>query len=109
MTIPRLDRFSTAAKLGIHYFKPGYYHYKYIDVRRELEEAGTEFRGLIEVAEEYGVEAGYHDHGGNIGAQVWDMANIMDTIDPKAAGYYYDLLNITQEGAASCWKSTPTW
>ena len=95
---------STAAKLNIPYFKPGYYHYKFVDVRKELEEAGTQFRGLIEVAKQYGVQAGYHNHSGNVGAQVWDMARVMDTIDPKAAGYYYDLLNATMEGGASGWR-----
>src|SRR2546429_4609612 len=31
--------FSTAAKLSIPFFKPGYYQYKMVNVRRELEEA----------------------------------------------------------------------
>ena len=95
---------STAAKLGIPYFKPGYYQYHFVDVRKELEDAGNQFRGLVKVAEECGVQVGYHNHGGNIGAPVWDMARIMDTLDPKAAGYYFDLMHATADGGASGWR-----
>ena len=31
---------STASRLSIPYMKPGYYHYKFVDVRKEVEEAG---------------------------------------------------------------------
>ena len=31
----------TAARLKIPFYKPGYYRYKFVDVRKELEAAGT--------------------------------------------------------------------
>ena len=95
---------STAAKLKIPYFKPGYYRYRFVDVRKELEDAGNQFRGLVEVAKQCGIQAGYHNHGGNVGAPVWDMSKIMDTLDPKAAGFYFDLLHATSDGGASGWR-----
>src|SRR5436305_14993018 len=39
--------FSTAAKLSIPFFKLGYYQYKMVNVRRELELFGRQFRGLV--------------------------------------------------------------
>ena len=36
----------TAHELSIPFLKPGYYHYKFVDVRREAAEAGQQFRGL---------------------------------------------------------------
>src|SRR5436853_4019497 len=36
-----------AAKHSIPFFKPGYYKYKMVNVRRELEEAAGQFRGLV--------------------------------------------------------------
>ena len=96
--------FSTAAKLSIPYIKPGYYHYKFVDVRKEAAEAGNQFRGLAKVAEECGVQLGFHNHAGYIGCQIWDIAPVIDTLNPKFVGYYYDLENATAEGAMEGWK-----
>ena len=41
---------STAAKLSIPFFKPGYYQYKMVNVRRELEVAASQFRGLVSLS-----------------------------------------------------------
>jgi sugar phosphate isomerase/epimerase len=95
---------STAGKLSIPFLKPGYYEYKFADVRKELEEAGNRFRGLVGVAEKFGVQVGFHNHAGFIGAPVWDIARIMDTLDPKWAGYYFDLQHATAEGGVAGWK-----
>jgi L-ribulose-5-phosphate 3-epimerase len=95
---------STAGKLSIPFMKPGYYRYKFVDVRKELEEAGGKFRGLVALAQKHGVQVGYHNHSGYLGAQVWDMARVMDTLDPKWAGYYFDLQNATSEGGVAGWR-----
>jgi sugar phosphate isomerase/epimerase len=95
---------STAAKLSIPYIKAGYYQYKFVDVRKELEEAGDQFRSLVQLAHEHGVQVGFHNHSGNLGAPVWDIARVMDTLDPNAAGYYFDLSHATIEGGVVCWK-----
>jgi sugar phosphate isomerase/epimerase len=95
---------STAGKLSIPFVKPGYYRYKFVDVRKELEEAGEKFRLLAALAQKHGVQLGYHNHSGYVGAPVWDMARIMDTLDPKCAGYYFDLQHATSEGGVAGWR-----
>jgi sugar phosphate isomerase/epimerase len=95
---------STAGKHSIPFLKPGYAHYKFVDVRKELEEAGNQMRGLVALAQKFGVQVGYHNHSGYIGAQVWDVAQAIDTLDPKWAGYYFDLLHATVEGGGAGWK-----
>lgn len=95
---------STAAKLSIPYFKPGYYRYKFVDVRRELEEAGKEFRGLAELAKQVGIQVGYHNHAAYLGAPVWDIAQIIDTLDPKWVGYYFDICHAVTEGGNAGWR-----
>lgn len=95
---------SAAGKLSIPFVKPGYYHYKFVDVRKELEEAGGQFRGLVALAQKVGVQVGYHNHAGYIGAPLWDMAKVMDALDPKWAGYYFDLQHATAEGGAAGWR-----
>ena len=95
---------SAAGKLKIPYMKTGYYKWKYVDVRKELEEAGEDFRGLVALGTKNGVQVTYHNHDRYIGAQVWDWSRIMDPLDPKWAGYYYDLENATIEGTSVGWK-----
>lgn len=94
----------TASKLSIPYVKPGYYTYKLINVLKELDEAGEKFRGLVKLAEEHGLQVGYHNHPDHIGAAIWDMARVIEPLDPRSCGFYYDLSQATMDGQASCWK-----
>src|SRR5881628_1069711 len=95
---------STAGRLGIPFFKPGYYKYDFVDVRRELEKAGKDFRALAELGKRHAVAVGYHNHAGYLGAPVWDMARVIDTLDPKWVGYYFDVCHATTEGGDAGWK-----
>lgn len=95
---------STAGKLGIQYFKPGYYKYEFKDVRRELEKFGAEFTTLVELGKQTGVQCGFHNHEGYIGAPLWDVATVIDRLDPKWAGYYFDVRHAVVEGGAAGWK-----
>jgi len=95
---------STAGRLGIPFFKPGYYKYDFVDVRRELEKAASDFRVLAELGKQHHVAVGYHNHAGYLGAPVWDMARVIDTLDPKWVGYYFDVCHATTEGGDAGWK-----
>jgi sugar phosphate isomerase/epimerase len=95
---------STASKLSIPFFKPGYYQYKFVNVRKELEEAGRQFSGLAHLAQQEGIQVGFHNHSGNLGAPIWDISRVMDTLDPKWAGYYFDLEHATIEGGLAGWR-----
>src|SRR5437773_11405714 len=81
---------STAAKLSIPFFKPVYYEYKKINVLRELESAASQFRGLVALSKQYGMQAGYHNHEEYIGAPVWDIASVIDLLHSKWRGFYFD-------------------
>ena len=95
---------SAAGKLSIPYFKPGYYKYSFVDVRREVEKAMDEFRGLTELSKQFGVQTGFHNHEGNVGAPLWDVAGAIDQLDQKWVGYYFDVRHAVCEGGASGWK-----
>jgi sugar phosphate isomerase/epimerase len=95
---------STAGQLKIPFFKSGYYKYAFVDVRRELEKAMNDFRGLAGLSKQCGVQAGFHNHESYIGAQLWDVATVMDELDPKWAGYYFDVRHAVCEGGAAGWK-----
>jgi sugar phosphate isomerase/epimerase len=95
---------STVGKLSIPFLKPGYYHYQFVNVLKELEEAGKRFNCLVELAGKYGVQVGYHNHDGYIGAPTWDMARVIEPLDPRWSGYYFDLSQATTEGGVGGWK-----
>jgi L-ribulose-5-phosphate 3-epimerase len=95
----------TAGELSIPFFKPGYYAYGFVDVRRELEQAGAQLHGLVELARSCGVQCGYHNHEGLMGGPVWDFAPMIEPLDRRWAGYYFDIRHATAEGGAGGWKS----
>ena len=95
---------STAAKLSIPFFKPGYYQYKMVNVQRELEEAAGQFRELVGLSKQFGIQAGYHNHEEYIGAPVWDMASVIHTLDSKWVGFYFDARHAVAEGGVGGWK-----
>lgn len=95
----------TAAKLGIPFFKTGYYYYKFDDVRLELAEAARQLRSLADLAATCGVKLGFHNHSGYVGGLLWDIAPAFDTLDPKSAGYYFDVRHAVAEGGDAGWRS----
>ena len=96
---------ATAGRLGIPYFKAGYYLYEHEDVREEVARAGREFRRLVELATQCGIQAGFHNHSEYIGAALWDAASFIEPLDPKWAGYYFDARHAVAEGGAGAWKT----
>jgi sugar phosphate isomerase/epimerase len=96
---------STAGRLGIPFFKAGYYLYESTDVRQELARAGREFRRLAGLAAECGIQVGYHNHSEYVGAAVWDAASFIEPLDPRWAGYYFDPRHAVAEGGAGAWKT----
>lgn len=98
------DIFAAAGKLSIPYLKPGYYRYKFADVRRELEETGRQFSELAELAKQSGVRVGYHNHADYVGAPIWDITKILDALDPKWTGYYFDICHAVTEGGGAGWR-----
>jgi sugar phosphate isomerase/epimerase len=95
----------TAGRERVRFFKTGYFRYRFADVRAEIEEVGVALRGLAALAAECGVPLGFHNHAGYIGGPVWDIVPVMETLDPRAAGYYFDVRHAVAEGGDAGWKS----
>jgi sugar phosphate isomerase/epimerase len=96
---------STAARLKIPFFKLGYWRYG-TDPIADVQKAAADVRGLVELAKEYGITAGFHNHSRNVGLAGWDGRQIIEPLDHKAIGYYYDSNNATEEGAVRGWEIT---
>ena len=96
-----------AAKSGARYFKTGYWYWGTSpDVRAQLAAVGEALSGLAELGKECGIELGFHNHNGYVGAALWDIAPAMDKLDPKWAGYYFDPRHAVAEGGGGSWKAT---
>jgi L-ribulose-5-phosphate 3-epimerase len=94
-----------AGRLGIPFMKPGYYRYLLADVRAELKSAGEDLAKLVAVAKECKVQIGFHNHAGNVGGPIWDIASVIDTLDPEWIGYYFDIRHSVVEGGGIGWKA----
>jgi L-ribulose-5-phosphate 3-epimerase len=94
----------TAHNLSIPFVKPGYYHYKFVDVLAERNDAGRKFRGLAELAERYEIQLGYHNHTDYIGAALWDMADVIEASNPRWCGFYFDLGHASVNLGENGWK-----
>ncbi len=95
----------TAGRHRVPFFKPGYYRYAFADVRQELEGAATALRGLAELSARSGVVLGFHNHAGYIGGPVWDVVPILDRLDPRWTGYYFDVRHAVVEGGDGGWRA----
>lgn len=97
---------ATAGKLGVRYFKLGYYHYE--DPARwkeRIESVRRELTPLVRLAQECGMVAGVHNHAGaTIGGAIWDTAELLKPLEARWIGYYFDPSHATIEGGNHAWK-----
>ena len=95
-----------AAKLGIGYYKLGYYPYENLEGwRSRLESTQQELKKLVELGRRVGIQAGFHNHSGPfVGGSLWDSWQILQSLDPKWIGFYFDPGQATIEGGNNAWN-----
>ena len=96
-----------ASKLGIRYFRIG--GHKYADDAGPLEQlprVTDELRGLSELAAEFNMVAGYHNHSGydNVGAALWDLHAIFRSVGSDHLGSNFDVGHAKVEGGYGAWE-----
>jgi sugar phosphate isomerase/epimerase len=96
----------TMGKLGIGYFKLGYYHYHELaNWEADIVAERKELAGLLELAKEAGVVAGQHNHAGpSIGGALWDGWEFLQPLDEARVGFFFDPGHASIEGAKYAWK-----
>jgi sugar phosphate isomerase/epimerase len=97
---------STAGRLGVPFFKPGYWRYKSgTSVDESVASVRRDAAGLAAIGQEHKIAAGFHNHSGDyVGVAVWDTREILRGLDPKWAGYYFDPCHATAEGGVYGWQ-----
>ena len=97
---------TTAGKLGIRYFKLGYYQYD--DATRwrpQLDATRKELESLLAISRRAGLVAGFHNHSGPfVGGALWDSWDLLEAIDQPGIGFYFDPAQATIEGGNHAWK-----
>ncbi len=95
----------TASKLGIRYYKLGYYGYKgFGTLRAQRQEVAAKLKDLAAMNTELGIHGGFHNHcEDSFGASIWDIDFVLNGIAPKAIGLYFDPMHATVEGGSAGW------
>lgn len=98
--------FEAARKLGIKLLKPGYWTYtRERTVLQTQIEVRQNFQGLLKLAMQNGVAMGLHNHSGAyVGTGLWAYRDLLQDVDPKWAGYYFDPGHATIEGGLYVWR-----
>lgn len=96
----------TMGQLGIEYYKLGYFPYGDLEHwESRLEIVGKDLKGLMTLGAEAGIQAGFHNHAGShVGGALWDLARLLEPLDPKWVGSYFDVAHATIEGGQHAWK-----
>ena len=96
----------TAARLGVPYFKLGYYRYRgFEDLDGYLEKVKADVEGLAAIAAHAGLAGGFHNHSGTyVGSALWDHWWVLRDTDPKQVGFYFDPCHATIEGGSAGWE-----
>lgn len=100
------ETLSVAGKLGIRFYKLGYYDYEDpAHWKERLEAVRGELRPLLRLGRTAGLQAGVHNHAGaTIGGAMWDAAELLEPLDPAWVGAYFDPSHAHIEGGNHGWK-----
>lgn len=95
-----------AGRMKVPYFKLGYWPYRPTDkIETRVAEVRRDVAGLVAQGRAYGMTAGFHNHSGNnVGEAVWDARAVIEEMDPKWIGYYFDPCHATAEGGEAGWN-----
>lgn len=98
----------TAGEQGVDFFKVGYYRLRgeaMEKLDRTLESVKRDVDGLVGLAQHAKVQGGFHNHSGAyVGAALWDHYSILEDMDERWIGYYFDPCHATIEGGKSGWE-----
>lgn len=97
----------TFKSLGIRHYRLGYYLFDLAKaLKPQVVEAAAQLRTLVAVNRELGLQALYQNHAGEryLGALGWDLAQLLEGIDPAAVGVALDLRHLRADAGTS-WKT----
>ena len=95
----------TAARIGVPYFKLGYYRYGLDRFEELLARVKSDVESLAAIAAHAGITGGFHNHSGRyVGSALWDHWWLLRDTDPGQIGFYFDPCHATIEGGSAGWE-----
>ena len=93
-------------EMGVPLFRAGQWKYPATgEVETRLAEVQRDIAGLSALARAANMTVVIQNlAGGYVGQSVWDMHMILRSVDPRTAGYDFDIGNATAEGGAGGWS-----
>ena len=94
----------TMAMLRIKRFRLGHYTYRPDQPpAQRLKEIAPQLKEIVSACRELGLQAGFQNHSGAqyVGAPVWDVYSMIESLDPKYIGFCFDIGHATVEGGLS--------
>lgn len=94
----------TAAKLGIRYYRLKYLRYeKGRSIKAQWEDFRVRLAELASLNQELGLTGLYQNHPGEntFGASLWDLAHVLEEIDPTHLGMAFDIRHAMVEANTS--------
>lgn len=90
----------TANNLGYEYCRMGWLKYpKEGDVKQVVNGFKNKINEIAQVTEKLGIKGTYQNHAGHyMGSAIWDLAQVLEGINPKYLGCQYDITHATAEG-----------
>jgi sugar phosphate isomerase/epimerase len=92
------------AKLDIKRLRLGFFTYPPERHPAErLKEIAPALKDIADACKELGLQAGFQNHSGAhyVGAPVWDVYSILQSLDPRYIGFCFDIGHATLEGGLS--------
>lgn len=100
-TVPILE---TASRLGIRYYRMGYYRYEDSkSIPETLAEVKPILRDIADMSKHYGISATYQNHAGSryVGAPLWDLYILFKNLNAEWIGCQFDIRHATVEGGTT--------
>lgn len=94
----------TADRLGIRYYRPGYYRYTdSAPIKAQLDEIKPRLRDLAAMNQQYSVAGTYQNHAGvsYVGASLWDLHYLLEGLDRRWIGSQFDIRHAVLEGGTT--------
>lgn len=97
------DVIQTAAATGVKFYRSNWFKYKEdISLEASLDFYKEKIRELGELNKANNIIGCYQNHSGTkVGASVWEVKKILESVDPKYFGTQYDIRHAVAEGGRS--------
>jgi len=95
-----------SGRSGVPCFKPGYWSYGPSEnIEQRLALVRQQAAGVVMLGRAYGIAAGFHNESGDhVGEAVWDTWAMINGLEARWAGYYFDPCHATAEGGVAGWS-----